>query len=63
MPASSPGCRASSRALPILCGPIRPVTLTIGRDLAEFVVGRSQNPRGDMSFEEQMRSGMIMADI
>lgn len=31
------------------------------RNFVEFAVGRAQNPRGDMSFEEQMRSGMIMA--
>ncbi len=31
------------------------------RDFVQFAVGRSQNPRGDMSFEQQMASGMIMA--
>ena len=31
------------------------------RAFVEFAVGRSTNPRGDMSFEEQMRSGMILA--
>ena len=31
------------------------------RAFVEFAVGRSKNPRGDMSFEEQMKTGMIMA--
>jgi alkanesulfonate monooxygenase SsuD/methylene tetrahydromethanopterin reductase-like flavin-dependent oxidoreductase (luciferase family) len=31
------------------------------RNFVEFAVGRSQNPRGDMSFEQQLESGMIMA--
>ena len=31
------------------------------RQFVEFAVGRSKNPRGDMSFEQQLESGMIMA--
>jgi alkanesulfonate monooxygenase SsuD/methylene tetrahydromethanopterin reductase-like flavin-dependent oxidoreductase (luciferase family) len=31
------------------------------RAFVEFAVGRSKNPRGAMSFEEQLESGMIMA--
>jgi alkanesulfonate monooxygenase SsuD/methylene tetrahydromethanopterin reductase-like flavin-dependent oxidoreductase (luciferase family) len=31
------------------------------RSFVEFAVGRSQNPRGAMTFEQQLESGMIMA--
>ena len=31
------------------------------RQFVEFAVGRSKNPRGAMTFEEQLASGMIMA--
>lgn len=31
------------------------------RAFVEFAVGRSQNPRGNMTFEQQLESGMIMA--
>jgi alkanesulfonate monooxygenase SsuD/methylene tetrahydromethanopterin reductase-like flavin-dependent oxidoreductase (luciferase family) len=31
------------------------------RGFVEFAVGRAINPRGNMSFEEQLQSGMIMA--
>ncbi|HEX4894452.1 MAG TPA: LLM class flavin-dependent oxidoreductase [Hyphomicrobiaceae bacterium] len=31
------------------------------RAFVEFAVGRSQNPRGAMTFEQQLESGMIMA--
>jgi alkanesulfonate monooxygenase SsuD/methylene tetrahydromethanopterin reductase-like flavin-dependent oxidoreductase (luciferase family) len=31
------------------------------RGFVEFAVGRSQNPRGNMTFEQQLESGMIMA--
>lgn len=31
------------------------------RAFVEFAVGRSKNPRGDMTFEQQLESGMIMA--
>ena len=31
------------------------------RNFVEFAVGRSKNPRGEMSFEQQLESGMIMA--
>ncbi|MFM9942555.1 MAG: LLM class flavin-dependent oxidoreductase [Hyphomicrobiaceae bacterium] len=31
------------------------------RQFVEFAVGRSKNPRGAMTFEEQLESGMIMA--
>ena len=48
-------------AHPVWANPAGYFSPTGRRGFVEFAVGRSKNPRGDMSFEEQMRSGMIMA--
>ena len=48
-------------AHPVWANPAGYFSPSSRRNFVEFAVGRSQNPRGDMSFEEQMRTGMIMA--
>ena len=48
-------------AHPVWANPAGYFSPSSRRSFVEFAVGRSKNPRGDMSFEEQVRSGMIMA--
>ena len=48
-------------AHPVWANPAGYFSPSSRRNFVEFAVGRTQNPRGDMSFEEQMRTGMIMA--
>ncbi len=48
-------------AHPVWANPAGYFSPTGRRAFVEFAVGRSQNPRGAMTFEQQLESGMIMA--